>query len=147
MVRGDQVEKLEFKSYLNQVFNYDLTWRQSINQSVLASHPGYLVEPLDEATRKKLNLVGRMAFRPLIGPQSPAWKSGVRPDRIIVTLGASAEDLTPHEFYFSYRIRVVVGGKFKLTILDNNGAKIIRPYSISILDLPPEAIQMMKDRQ
>jgi hypothetical protein len=150
LVRHGEIQK---KNLLTQGVlwaNYDVLWRTSIKESVLASHPGFLVQQADDDTRRKLNLIGRMAFFPQLGQQSPAWQTGLRPGQLIVSCGPRTERFTPEEFYFFYKMNLPVGARADLSIRYGEGWKSVRKLqipAISVLDLPPEAIQMIKQME
>jgi hypothetical protein len=149
VAQNQHVVRYKFPEQSSHNRGHDITWRTSIEESVLGSHPGFLLEAASKSARAKLQLEGRMALRPLVGNDSPAWNDGVRPNHVIVRLEELGEDFTPRQFMVAFKM-TAIGSKSSITVrnLDMPGlAERIEIEAISILDLPPEAIQMMKDRQ
>ena len=147
VAQDQNISRYKFPERATHNRGHDITWRTSIEESVLGSHPGFLLEPASKPVRSKLELEGRMALRPLVGNDSPAWKAGVRSNQVIVRLEEMGEDFTPKQFMVAFKM-TAIGSKSSITVrnLDNPGlAERIELEAISILDLPPEAIQMMKE--
>jgi len=124
---------------------YDLTWRTSIADSVLAGHPGFLPAPVSDRIRNELNLKGRMALSPAdVAEGTPAWESGVRSNQVIIKLGEVTNDLTPEQFLFLFKVNNQVGSLARLTVRRGDAnwqpAQLEIP-SISVLEIPPETLK------
>lgn len=126
--------------------DYDLTWRTTIAESVLAGHPGFLPARVSRRLRKDLKLENRLALMPnVITSGSPAWERGVRPNQVITQLGEITRDLTPEEFLFLFTLNHQVGSQARLTVRREDArwqpAQFEIP-SISVLEIPPEMLRV-----
>jgi hypothetical protein len=123
---------------------YDLTWRTSIAETVLAGHPGFLPAPVSAQLRNDLSLQNRLALTPDVAEGTPAWQSGVRPDQVIIKLGEIGSDLTPGQFLFLFKLNNQVGSLARLTVRRGDAnwqpAQLEIP-SISVLEIPPELLK------
>lgn len=129
---------------------YDLSWRHSIYESVVSSHPGFIPEEVTDGTKSKLGLSGKLALKPVIGKASPAWQAGVRPDQIIYEYIDKNGEMTPYQFMFNFKLTAPVGSKRYISVGPADGKGPGRKLNIpalSIFDVPPEAFSMLEEEQ
>ncbi|MBD3672575.1 MAG: hypothetical protein HUJ26_03520 [Planctomycetaceae bacterium] len=128
---------------------YDLSWRKSIYESVISSHPGFIPQEVNEGTKSKLGLSGKLALKPLVGKASPAWAAGIRPDQIIYEYVEDTTEMTPYQFLFNFKMTAPVGAKRFLSVgpADGKGpGRKVNIPALSIFDVPQEAFSMFEEK-
>ena len=100
-----------------------LYWRKSVYDGPISSGPGFF--PLKGPKTGK----GSMSVRPFMGKNAkerPAYKAGVRPNHIIVTVNGESPDLFGRSFMGWFKLKFSPGETITYTVLEKGKRKNIK---------------------